>query len=193
MKALIINNSTTFLAKLLALCSDCDIETKVVSRAKFRQKMVDGFDLVILSGGRIFNVVDHQERYTEQITLLRESSIPILGICLGCELICKTFGGQLAKDGKKINGYISFPVNNKEKIFNDLQEVKVFESHRYQISSLGQNLIGLARSQYGYEVIQVASKMIYGFQFHPEANKETNSGKVLFKNFLTLTTHEQSN
>lgn len=152
--------------------------------------MVDRFDFVILSGGRVFNVVDHEERYSEQVALLRESSIPILGICLGCELIAKTFGGELIKDTNKINGYLSFPVNKADKMFRGVDEVKVFESHRYQISSLGKNLVGLAKSEFGYEIIQVLEKKVYGFQFHPEANKEINSGKTLFKNFLALTIYE---
>jgi GMP synthase-like glutamine amidotransferase len=75
-------------------------------------------------------------------------------------------------------------------MFRGIDEVKVFESHRYQISSLGKNLVGLAKSEFGYEIIQVLEKKVYGFQFHPEANKEINSGKTLFKNFLALTIYE---
>ncbi|USN56518.1 MAG: hypothetical protein H6766_05815 [Candidatus Peribacteria bacterium] len=55
----------------------------------------------------------------------------------------------------------------------------VYEAHRYTIKELSKDLISLAQSSHGHEIIRHKEKPQRGFQFHPEANMDTTDGKEL--------------
>lgn len=141
-------------------------------------------DLTVLSGGHHLYVTEHPEAYQTEIKFIKTSKKPILGVCLGAELVANTFGAKLEFLESKENGLVNIEVIENSPIFKNIPNFKVYENHRLTISSLPKELIGLARSEKGFEVIKHLTKPIYGFQFHPEMFEDKACGDEIFRNLI---------
>lgn len=171
MKILLINNDSRFIKQLKRLVRPA----KVVTWNKLGLN-IDNFDAVILSGGHKFPVLNHDRTYRQEIKLIRKIHKPLVGICLGSELIAYTFGGKLVRLPQKERGNIIIREAKKN--------LTVFESHRWAIKKLPENFITLARSKDGIEIFQHKNKPIYGLQFHPEILTGNRDGARILKQIL---------
>ncbi len=184
MRVLIIDNNTSFLdhlKKLLYLHS-----ITIIKWDEFKFQELDNYQLIILSGGHPNSVEYQHKLYEEEIKTILRSNIPILGICLGFELIVYSFGGKLKELPEKEKGIIEIEVIQKDPIFQELNKIRVFESHRWIAEELPKDLIALAKSKDGIEIIKHITRPIYGFQFHPEIIVDKSDLKI-FNNLLALT------
>jgi len=101
-----------------------------------------------------------------------EKNIPVLGICLGSQLIAKTFGAKIYRGPKKEIGFY-----NDLKIFNDStlfsgfkNPFTVFHWHA-DTFDLPENAIRLVSSEhYPNQAFQYKSAV--GLQFHLEVNED---------------------
>jgi GMP synthase (glutamine-hydrolysing) len=106
----------------------------------------------------------------------------LFGICYGAEILTLTLGGTIKKSNKQVKGKETVIVEKKNKICQN--EIDVFESHRYEISQLGNQLHCLASSKScKYEVIKHNEHNIFGTQFHPEMSSD---GLSIIQAFLSL-------
>ncbi len=114
--------------------------------------------------------------------------IPILGVCLGHQAICETFGGTVTHASRLMHGKQSdTKVDTSSAIFRGLKEiipVARYHSLSLKEETLPECLKITARADDG-EIMAVEhkEKKIYGLQFHPESIM-TPDGKVMLKNFL---------
>lgn len=176
MKVLIVDNHTTNIKKLIELFPDqyvCDC----VNRDEFNSEITATFDMVVFSGGsNVRSVKNHSEVYKKQIEFIQNTSKPIIGICLGCEIIAFSFDCVIQEFPNPIKGVYPIEFGNTN--------LKVFESHRFGIQSLSDQIDLLAFSVNGPEVIKHKNKEIYGLQFHPELSVENTDGKSIFLQIL---------
>lgn len=182
MNVLVVDNGSHFISELLnSLYGNkiTTIRTKNLNKIK-----INNIDKIILSGGNL-SVKYHKKDYVNEIKLIKESKIPILGICLGCELIASTFGEKLERMDVKEREILKVSKIKKDKLMNGLDNFKVFESHRWIVKKC-QKLIPLAKSDKGIEVFKHPKKEIYGVQFHPEMFHRKTQGKIILKNFLNM-------
>lgn len=184
MKILTIDNGSSYLEKLKSLVSNHSQTIKTYSEIVLTDK--NDFDLIILSGGHSFPVVGHESDFAKEINLIRTTSTPILGICLGFELIAYSYGAWLEKLDSKENKVLELYPTVEDPIFKNLDHIKVFENHRWVITKESDKLIGLAMSKDGIEIIKHKQKLIYGFQFHPEMFDDKTQGDELFANFMKI-------
>ncbi len=133
-------------------------------------------DLVVLSGGHSFSVVEHPEKWKNEVDFIRSCKKPIIGICLGFELIAHAYGSTLKRMKNKEKGTIQITMGTKK--------FHVFENHRWVVEKTGTKLRSLARSKDGIEAIRHRKKPIYGFQFHPEMFVRKTDGKRLFSQVI---------
>ena len=106
----------------------------------------------------------------------------LFGICYGAEILTQTLGGTIKKSSKQVKGEETVIVEKKNKICQN--KIDVFESHRYEISQLGNQLHCLASSKScKYEVIKHNEHNIFGTQFHPEMSSD---GMSIIQAFLSL-------
>jgi len=106
----------------------------------------------------------------------------LFGICYGAEILTQTLGGTIKKSSKQVKGEEMVIVEKKNKICQN--KIDVFESHRYEISQLGNQLHCLASSKScKYEVIKHNEHNIFGTQFHPEMSSD---GLSIIQAFLSL-------
>ena len=101
-----------------------------------------------------------------------DDDIPVLGICLGSQLIAKTFGAKVCKGPKKeIGFYHDLMVSNDSKLFSGFTNpFSVFHWHG-DTFDLPDGATRLALSE-NYENQALQYKSAIGLQFHLEVNEQ---------------------
>jgi len=151
----------------------------------------------------VFNLKSHSlwDALNEAVL---EKQIPILGICLGMQLMTKYseeggveglgwFDAEVIKFHLKNNlrykvphmGWNSIHPQKNSVLFEDLPEMPEFYFvHAYHVKSDNQDQV-LAYTNYEYDFVSALEKdTIFGLQFHPEKSHEV--GERLIANFLKL-------
>lgn len=125
------------------------------------------------------------------VDIVRESIVPILGVCLGHQSIGAAFGANIIKAPEVFHGKKSTITHSGKNIFQDMpKHYEVVRYHSLIIESstlpddlrITSTLIDNPNIIMGIEHI---SKPIYGVQFHPESI-DTDNGMKLISNFLNL-------
>ena len=115
--------------------------------------------------------------------------IPILGVCLGHQIIGQVFGSKIVQAKKLMHGKTSKIVSKKLGILKNLP--KSFEATRYHSliidkKTLSKHLEITAESKDGLVMgIQHKKYNVHGVQFHPESIK-TKLGIKILKNFIKI-------
>ena len=115
--------------------------------------------------------------------------IPILGVCLGHQIIGQVFGSKIIQAQKLMHGKTSVIFSKKTGILKNLP--KSFEATRYhsliiEKKSLSKNLEITAESKDGLIMgVQHKEYDVHGVQFHPESIK-TKLGIKILKNFIRI-------
>ncbi|MCW3806817.1 glutamine amidotransferase-related protein [Plebeiibacterium marinum] len=141
---------------------------------------------IILSGGK--GNPYEPLNLTSNFVALMNFDVPVLGFCLGHEIIAVSYRGRI----KKLPEYHSKKeiitiTNQEDPIFEGLKksEVSLVKRHSFHVSELPSSFDSLAISDTcSNEIIRHKSKPIYGFQSHPEVSGE--DGMVMVKNFLKI-------
>lgn len=145
---------------------------------------------VILSGGK-GNPYEPLNLTTNFVALMT-LDVPMLGICLGHEILAVAHGGRVKK--------IPEAQNKKETIIIDKSDDPIFEGitsssillkeqHSYHVFKNPSNFITLGHSNVcPHEIIRHKDKMIYGFQSHPEVSGV--DGIIIMRNFLKFCGYE---
>ena len=113
--------------------------------------------------------------------------IPILGVCLGHQIIGQVFGSKIVQAKKLMHGKTSKIISKKVGILKNLP--KSFEATRYHSliidkKSLSKHLDITAESKDGLIMgVQHKKFNIHGVQFHPESIK-TKLGIRILNNFI---------
>jgi GMP synthase-like glutamine amidotransferase len=128
----------------------------------------------IVGSGSAYNPREHRgEAWMErEMNLLRQASIPVLGICFTHQLIAEAFGGVT----RKAYGYDIYvgpnevDVDTADPLFAGLPgTITVAEGHGDEVSELGEELVVTAGSEMArVEALRHRTRPIYGVQFHPE-------------------------
>lgn len=187
-KVLLIDNGSSYIQNLQYLLGGFGLDTTIADYRNLHEVHTQGMDLVVLSGGHKFAVADHMSYYSRELALIRNLDKPILGICLGFELMAVAFGAHLELLLEKDKGLREIQVSVSDPIFNR-SSFTVYESHQFAVQSVSSPLVALATSVYGVEVITHESKPIYGFQFHPEVMEEKQFGDELCARVINKLLH----
>ena len=142
--------------------------------AKYEKLPEKNYSLVVILGAPESANDDLPYLQEEQklITKAVGDNIPVLGICLGSQLIAKTFGGKVYPGPKKeIGFYHDLKIDNNSKLFSGFTNpFTVFHWHG-DTFDLPEKAIRLAYSEnYPNQAFQIDSAI--GLQFHLEVNAE---------------------
>jgi imidazole glycerol-phosphate synthase subunit HisH len=164
---------------------------------------VDKFDGLILPGvGNFDPAVKSIEPYKEIFSKSIEDFMPILGICLGMEMLFSdseegTREGLKILDGKVIMlpkkkvkvphmGWNNVEITKKEsKLIQGIKDGSwAYFVHSYRIAPRNNSIVA-ATSEYGINIPAVIEEgNLFGTQFHPE--KSGKLGAIIIKNFLNV-------
>ena len=181
-KILVVNNYGQFCHLIYRAARDLDMDTKIISNTmSIEDILAEEPDGLILSGG------PEIDRAGLCCDYVREIDLPILGICLGHQIIALTYGGQVHA-GKK-GGYaeVDIEVIEEDDILRGLgPKITVWASHADEVAIIPEGFIHLARSDIcEIEAMRHSIKPIYGVQWHPEVS-HTNQGEKMFMNFFEV-------
>lgn len=182
MAVYIINNGSGLLKNLLNLLSA--YSPKLINRDELDKFKPTKDDLLVLSGGHEFPVLWHQKEFGPELQLVKKHKGPIIGICLGFELITHAYGSHLHQSNRREHRIIKIYNTKYSSIIPDRVKVRVFESHIWSTLHVEKPLIPLAFSSEGIEIIKHRTKPIYGLQFHPEY-EDGNNGKIIFDKIIS--------
>ena len=114
-------------------------------------------------------------------------TIPILGVCLGHQIIGQAFKSKIVEAKKIMHGKTSLIKHNKKGIFKGVK--KIISATRYHSLIIDRNSLGnellITAETFDKIIMGIMHKKynVHGVQFHPESFK-TPEGMKLLKNFL---------
>ncbi|MEA1985443.1 MAG: GMP synthase subunit A [Euryarchaeota archaeon] len=182
LKIFVINNYGQFCHLIHRTVRDLDMDSCIVSNTTpVDEILAEGPDGLILSGGPSMERVGLCSDYVQQI------DVPILGICLGHQLIARTFGGQTSSGTSGGFADIDVEILEEDDILKGLgSTTSVWASHGDEVSVMPEGFIHLARSDVcEIEAMRHPERPIYGVQWHPEV-AHTKKGEDLFLNFFEV-------
>jgi GMP synthase-like glutamine amidotransferase len=184
----VVNNGTHFLAEMRGALDRLVLEYEVTSGYReITPAVLGSYSGVILTGGEVH--VYEPERLAE-VALDEQvlaTDIPVLGICLGHQLIAHHYGAEVTPLPHPVDQEeIVELVGGNDPLFVGLpSHILARVAHDDAVTTLPNPLVRLARSRRGEnEAIRHRSRPVYGLQFHPEASGE--AGLTILNNFATL-------
>ncbi len=133
---------------------------------------------------------------TEEVAKVLGPRIPTLGVCLGHQGICETFGATVTYAKQLMHGKQSVAeLDLTSPIFRGLPEkIKVARYHSLAVDEKTipkDALKVIARTEDGEVMaVQHVSYPIFGVQFHPESIMTPEGGRIL-ENFVRLSTGKE--
>ncbi|MCL7474828.1 MAG: GMP synthase subunit A [Methanosarcinales archaeon] len=182
LKILVINNFGQFCHLIHRALRDLDVETRIIANTLSNEEILamepDG---LILSGGPTIDRIGRAEE------MVRELELPILGICLGHQLMARAYGGEIATGQKGGYAAIQVEILDEDEILKGIgPTTSVWASHADEVTRLPFDFIQLARSNVcEVEAMRHKTKPLFGVQWHPEVS-HTEKGDELLQNFFRI-------
>ena len=186
MKVLLIDNYDSFTYNLYHYLSSlkCKVDVCRNDKIKIDKIKKNKYQKIVISpgpgnpdqAGSCLKIVKHFYK-----------SIPILGVCLGHQIISQVFGSKIVIAKKVMHGKTSLIKHNGNGIFKGIK--KMISATRYHSliidkKNFSNDLIITAETADNIIMGVMHKKYnVHGIQFHPESIK-TPEGMNLLKNFL---------
>ena len=186
MKIILIDNYDSFTFNLYHYISSFKTSVDVSRNDEINEKEIlkKKYDKIVISPGP---GNPNQSGNCIKIVKSLYKKIPILGVCLGHQIIGQVFGSKIIQAKKLMHGKTSNIISKKTGILKNLP--KNFEATRYHSliidkKSLSKDLEITAETKDGL-IMGVKHKKynVHGVQFHPESIK-TKLGIKILKNFI---------
>ncbi|BCU68208.1 GMP synthase [Sulfolobales archaeon HS-7] len=159
------------------------VQVKILTTS---EEEVSGLDGIVISGGPQ-SIVDGGIEHA--VRLVRSFDGPILGICLGHQIINYAFGGGVRRAVNPEYGMTEVKIIDNDTILTGFPHiVNVWESHTDEVYQPPPDFKVLAISQEStIQAVANNKDSIFGVQFHPEV-KHTQMGQLVFENFIKVCT-----
>ena len=187
-KIILIDNYDSFTFNLYHYLSSLKVEVDVIRNDQITSDEIlrKRYSKIVISPGP---GNPNQSGNCLRIVKSLYKKIPILGVCLGHQIIGQVFGSKIVQAQKLMHGKTSKIISKKIGILKNLP--KSFEATRYHSliidkKSLSKDLKITAESKEGLIMgIQHNEYNVHGVQFHPESIK-TKLGIKILKNFIKI-------
>ena len=187
-KIILIDNYDSFTFNLYHYLSSLKVNVDVIRNDQINSKEIlkKKYNKIVISPGP---GNPNQSGNCLKIVKSLYKKIPILGVCLGHQIIGQIFGSKIVQARRLMHGKTSKIISKKIGVLKNLPEI--FEATRYHSliidkKSLTKDLEITAETKDGL-IMGVRHKKynVHGVQFHPESIK-TKIGIKVFKNFIKI-------
>ncbi len=187
-KIILIDNYDSFTFNLYHYLSSLKVKVDVIRNDKITSNEIlkRKYNKIVISPGP---GNPNQSGNCLKIVKTLYQKIPILGVCLGHQIIGQVFGSKIVQAKKLMHGKTSKIISKKVGILKNLP--KSFKATRYHSliidkKSLSKQLEITAESKDGLIMgVQHKKYDVHGVQFHPESIK-TKLGIKILKNFIRI-------
>ena len=185
----VIDNIDSFVYNLVHYLGELGAQPVVLTnRASLKQIEKAKPERIVISPGP---KRPEDARVSLEVVRRFAGEIPILGVCLGHQVIAYVFGGRVVQAKRLIHGKVSKIRHNGDPLFRSIPSP--FEATRYhslavERKSLPPELEIIAETDDAdREVMAIRHRAypVFGVQFHPESIL-TKHGKQLLRNFLEV-------
>ncbi len=147
-------------------------------RYPYSQPSLEGYHgLVVLGGPMNVDQVDQYSHLATEVSLIKEAinkGIPVLGICLGAQLIAKALGAEVTRNKEREIGWYALSPTGEGKndpLFTHFQNAeRIFQWHG-DTFEIPEGAVHLATSPSCPNQAFRYSTNVYGFQFHLEVDE----------------------
>ncbi len=187
-KIILIDNYDSFTFNLYHYLSSLKVNVDVIRNNQITSKEIlkKRYNKIVISPGP---GNPNQSGNCLKIVKSLYKKMPILGVCLGHQIIGQVFGSRIVQARKLMHGKTSKIISKKKGVLKNLP--KTFEATRYHSliidkKSLSKDLEVTAETKDGL-IMGVCHKKydVHGVQFHPESIK-TKLGIRILKNFIRI-------
>lgn len=184
-RVLVVDNGGQWTHRIWRVLREIGCETEIISNTTpLRQVRADA---LVLSGGapriawespKLGNCIDYLTNYEG----------PILGICVGLQLMAIQCGGNAGPSLIPEYGLAKIRIVDEDELFKGLpSEFLVWESHNDEVKTAPNFSILAVSDNCSIQAVKHDTKPFYGVQFHPEVNN-TQFGEQIFRNFIGVIT-----
>ena len=180
MKIYVIYNLGQYNHLIHRTLRDLGVETKLVENTTPVEELKD-VDGLVIGGGPSLDRTGNCEQY------IRELDVPIIGICLGHQLIARVFGGEVGKGSMGGYSEVEVRIVERDDLFAGIPgRIKVWASHMDEVKKLPEDFKVLAESDIcKIEAMRHKTRPLYGVQWHPEVY-HSQYGVELYRNFVEI-------
>jgi len=182
MKILVVNNHGQYNHRIYRSLHYLKIPSEIIPNSTSLEKIEEKDPAgIILGGGPSLERSGNSSQYVNQL------DYPILGICLGHQIMAKAYGAEVGAAGIESYAKIEINILKENDIFQGLgPTMEVWASHKDEVRTLPEEFEVLATSSIcDIEAMKHYKKPLYGIQFHPEVH-HTQKGPQLFENFYEV-------
>ncbi|MDR7869632.1 MAG: gamma-glutamyl-gamma-aminobutyrate hydrolase family protein [Tissierellaceae bacterium] len=177
------------------------IEFVVIHHSEISKEKLDEINPdLIYSTGRVtydWDIEEILEDYAAELEMMKTTTIPVLGVCAGLQLMAIAYGAgfgkmvETADDEEAIRetGFQEIEIIKDAPLLENLSNpFRCYELHRDEIKDVPEGFELLASTEMcKRQAIKHKEKSLYGVQFHPEQyTNEYLDGQVILKNFLKM-------
>ena len=186
MKILLIDNYDSFTFNLYHYISSLKTSVDVFRNDKITDKEIlkNKYNKIVISPGP---GNPNQSGNCLKIVKFFSKSMPILGVCLGHQIIGQVFNSKIINAKEIMHGKTSEIKHNNKGLFKGIKNNFIATRYHSLIidrKSLGKNLLITAETKDNVIMgIMHKNFNVHGVQFHPESIK-TSSGLKILSNFL---------
>jgi len=184
MKVMLLDNFDSFTWNLVHLLAECGAETEVRRADQAGAGILDpgAFDLLLLSPGPGHPA---EARLALELVRIHAGNLPILGVCLGMQVLALAFGGLVGEAPAPVHGQTSEIRHDGRGLFSGLSSpLVVARYHSLCVTEAPAALEIQARAEDGTVMaLRHPGLPLAGVQFHPDSFL-TAQGRAMMANAL---------
>ncbi len=167
--------------------TELGVKSKLVPMTITKEELEEmGADGLTMGGGPQ-RIGFETEKLGNLSNVIKESKIPMFGLCVTHQLIAVVFGGKANQAKNPEYGPVKIYVDTEDDILKNFKKsFWAWATHNDEVVELPKDFEILAHSdKCKIQVMKHKNRPIYGVQFHPEV-VQTEDGSLIFKNFIDI-------
>jgi GMP synthase (glutamine-hydrolysing) len=182
-KVFVVDNGGQWTHRIWRVLREIGCETRIIPNTTSLSE-IDA-DAMVLSGGAP-RIAWESPKLGSCTDYLNDFHGPILGICVGLQLMALHCGGRAGPSEVPEYGLARISVVEEDDLFKGLpRDFLVWESHNDEVKEAPGFKILAMSENCSVQALKHMKKPYYGVQFHPEVNN-TEHGEEILRNFVRV-------